>query len=60
MAESAEALRNILRTYAVSDIAVVPRDSLRASLYAMSTGASPELVLRDTVPNGLVFVPSPK
>lgn len=60
VAESAEALRNILRTYAVSDIAVAPRDSLRASLYAMSTGASPELVLRDTVPNGLVFVPSPK
>ena len=60
VAESADALRGILRAYPVSDIAVAPHDSLRASLYAMSTGASPELTLRDTVPNGLVFVPSPR
>ena len=57
-AESADALRGILKSYTVGAIAVAPRDSLRASLHRMSTGAAPELVLRDTLSNGLVFAPA--
>jgi hypothetical protein len=57
-AESATALRGILHVYPVTVIAVAPGDSLRASLRALSSGPSPELVLRDTVPNGLLLVPS--
>jgi hypothetical protein len=56
--ESARALRDIMHAYPVSVIAVAPGDSLRASLRALSSGPSPELVLRDTVPNGLLLVPS--
>lgn len=57
-AESADALRGILRRYPVATIAVAPRDSMRASLHRMSSGAAPELVLRDTLANGLVFTPA--
>jgi hypothetical protein len=56
--ESAAALRQILAAYRVAAIAVVG-DSLRAAAQTMAARQAPELVLRDSLPNGLVFAPAP-
>jgi hypothetical protein len=56
VAERATALRQILSAYHVDAILVLG-DSLRAAAQSMASGAAPELVLRDSLVNGLVFAP---
>ncbi len=60
VAESEAALRNILGAYHVSVVAVVAADSLLVAARQMASEASPELVLRDSLANGLVFTPVPQ
>lgn len=54
--ESETALRQILAAYRVDAVATIG-DSLRAAAQSMASRAAPELVLRDSLPNGLVFAP---
>ncbi len=56
--ESETALRQILAAYHVDAVAVVG-DSLRAAARSMASRQTPELVLRDSFANGLVFAPVP-
>jgi hypothetical protein len=53
----AAALRSILQSYRVGAVAAVSNESLAAAGRAMSAGQDPTLVLRDSVPNGLIFTP---
>jgi hypothetical protein len=55
--EARTALRGIMAAYHVDAVAVVAADSLRVAAESMASGRPPELVLRDTFPNGLVFTP---
>lgn len=56
--ETEIALRQILARYHVDAIAIMDaNDGLRAALQAMASGATPELVVRDSFPVGLVFAP---
>ena len=57
-AESADALRAILDVYHVDDVAVISLDSVRVALQDMASEAAPELVLADTLPNGMVYFPA--
>ena len=57
-AESAEALRAILGLYHVDDVAVVSLDSVRVALQNMANEATPELVLVDQLPNGMIYSPA--
>jgi hypothetical protein len=58
VSESVIALRRILAGYRVDAVAIndVP-DSLRAAVQIMVSGKTPELVVRDSFPFGLVFAP---
>jgi hypothetical protein len=57
--ETEHALRQILGAYHVDAVAIgAVGDSLRAAVASMASGASPELVVRDTFANGLVFAPA--
>ncbi len=56
-AEDAAALREILAAYPVAVIAV-SGDSLGVAARQMAASPRPELVLRDRLPNGLVYVPA--
>jgi len=59
VAESETALRQILAGYHVDAIAIgAAGDSLRAALRAMTSREVPELVVRDSFVNGLVFAPA--
>ncbi|HWH53041.1 MAG TPA: hypothetical protein VN651_15955 [Gemmatimonadaceae bacterium] len=55
--ESSAALRGILAAYHVDVIAVMPPDSLRAALQSMASGRSPELVLRDSMTDVVIYSP---
>jgi hypothetical protein len=54
--ESQTALRQILAAYHI-DAVVVVSDSVRVAAQTMASGSHPELVLRDSMPSGLVFAP---
>lgn len=54
-ATSAAALRDILRAYHVDAVAIVANDSLAAAARAMAESRPPQLVLRDSIPNGLIL-----
>lgn len=54
--ESQTALRQILAAYHI-DAVVVVSDSVRVAAQSMASGSHPELVLRDSMPSGLVFAP---
>ena len=54
--ESQTALRQILAAYHI-DAVVVVSDSVRVAAQSMASGSRPELVLRDSMPSGLVFAP---
>lgn len=56
--ESEAALRDILSAYRVDAVAVVAADSLGAAAQAMAARNPPELVLRASLANGLVFTPA--
>lgn len=56
VAETETALRQILAAYHVDAVATIA-DPLRAAAQSMASRATPELVLRDSLPNGLVFAP---
>lgn len=56
--ESAEDLRAILASYRVDAVAVMAPNSLRTALDSMAMERQPEMVLRDSVPNGLIYTPS--
>jgi hypothetical protein len=55
VASRAAALRSILQAYHVGAVAVVSNDSLAAAARRMAADQDPMLVLRDSVPNGLIF-----
>jgi hypothetical protein len=50
-----DALRSILRAYHVDAVAIVANDPLSAAARAMAEQRPPDLVLRDSIPNGLIF-----
>jgi hypothetical protein len=57
--ETERALRQILAAYHVDAVAIgAAGDSLRAAVQSMATGASPELIVRDSFANGFVFAPA--
>jgi hypothetical protein len=58
VSENEAVLRDVMSTYRVDAIAVVANDSLGAAAQAMATRNPPELVLRDTLANGLIFTPA--
>jgi hypothetical protein len=58
VSENEAVLRDILSAYRVDAVAVVGNDSLAAAAQAMAARNPPELVLRDTLANGLVFTPA--
>lgn len=58
VSESEAALRDILSAYRVDAVAVVGNDSVAVAAQAMASRNPPELVLRDTFANGLVFTPT--
>jgi hypothetical protein len=51
----ADALRSILRAYRVDAVAIVGNDALSATARSMAGQRPPELVLRDSIPKGLIF-----
>jgi hypothetical protein len=51
----ADALRSILRAYRVDAVAIVGNVALSAAALSMAGQRPPELVLRDSIPNGLIF-----
>jgi hypothetical protein len=57
VSESEAVLRDILSSYRVDAVAVVENDSLGAAALAMAARKPPELVLRDSLANGLIFTP---
>ena len=56
--ESAADLRAILASYHVDAVAVMAPNSLRTALDSMAGERQPEMVLRDSLPNGLIYTPS--
>lgn len=58
VAQDEASLREILSAYRVAAVAV-PADSLGAAAQRMAAAARPELLLRDRLANGLVYVPAP-
>jgi hypothetical protein len=58
VSENEAVLRDILSAYRVDAVAVVANDSLGVAAQAMAARTPPELVLRDTLANGLVFTPA--
>ena len=58
VSENEAVLRDVLSAYRVDAIAVVGNDSLGVAAQAMAARNPPELVLRDTLANGLVFTPA--
>ncbi|MDB4874729.1 MAG: hypothetical protein JWM41_1175 [Gemmatimonadetes bacterium] len=50
-----DALRSILRSYRVDAVAIVANDSLTSAARSMAGLHPPELVLRDSISNGLIF-----
>lgn len=56
LAEAETAVRQVLAAYHV-DVVVADGDPLRAAAQSMASRPAPELVLRDTLANGLVFAP---
>ena len=58
VASRVDALRSILRAYPVDAVAVMANDSVGAAARALSEGPAPELVFRDSIPNGVIFAPS--
>ncbi len=59
-AASSDAVRGILAAYHVDAVAVVAADSLSAAVMQMASHHPPELALRDSFPNGLIFSPVPR
>jgi hypothetical protein len=60
VASRMDALRSIIRSYPVDAVAVMANDSVSAAAIRLASGPAPELVLRDTIPNGLIFArPTP-
>lgn len=57
VASRTEALRSILQAYRIDAVAIVANDSLEQAARSMATAAAPTLVLRDSVPGGLLFTP---
>ena len=55
--ERADALRAILDLYHVDDVAAVAPDSVRVAMRAMASQSSPELVMVDTIANGVIYSP---
>ena len=53
-----DALRSILHAFPIDAVAVMANDSVSAAARTLAAGASPELVLRDSIPNGVIFAPS--
>jgi hypothetical protein len=60
VASRATALRSILQSYHVGAVAAVSNPSLADAARSMTTGQDPMLVLRDSVPRGLIFIPTTK
>jgi hypothetical protein len=60
VAARAATLRSILEAYPVDAVAVMANDSVSAAARALSQGSAPELVLRDSIPNGVIFAPTPR
>jgi hypothetical protein len=58
VSENEAVLRDVMSAYRVDAIAIVANDSRGAAAQAMATRHPPELVLRDTLANGLVFTPA--
>ena len=52
-------LRSILHAYPVDAVVVMANDSVSAAARTLASGPTPELVLRDSIPNGIVFARSP-
>ena len=59
VAARAAALRSILQAYPVDAVAVMSNDSVSAAARVLAQGPEPELVLRDSIPNGVIFARSP-
>ena len=55
VASRMDALRSIIRSYPVDAVMVMTNDSVSVAAIALASGTPPELVLRDTIPNGLIF-----
>jgi Dolichyl-phosphate-mannose-protein mannosyltransferase len=55
--ESRTMVREIVAAYDVSAVIVIADDSLRAALQSLSQRTPPELVLSDTIADGVVFTP---
>jgi hypothetical protein len=53
-----DVLRSILQAYRVDAVAIVANDSLEIAARQMTAGQAPSLMLRDSVPNGLIFLPT--
>jgi len=51
------ALQSILRTYRIDAVAIVANDSLERAARSMAAAPNPTLVLRDSVPGGLLLTP---
>ncbi|HVX37941.1 MAG TPA: hypothetical protein VHB25_00110 [Gemmatimonadaceae bacterium] len=55
VAANARVLRDILSAYHVDAVAIVANDSLAAAARTLTAARPPELVLRDSIPNGLIL-----
>jgi hypothetical protein len=51
-------LESILQAYPVDAVAVMANDSVSAAARALAQGPAPQLVLRDSIPNGVIFAPA--
>jgi hypothetical protein len=60
VASRAETLRSILQSYRVGVVAVALNETLDAAARSMTAGQDPTLVLRDSMPGGLIFLPTTK
>ncbi len=56
----ANALRSILQAYRVDAVAIVANDGLRDAARMLANHRPPELVLRDSILNGLIFSTTPR
>lgn len=59
VASRANVLRSILEAYPVDAVAVLANDSVSAAARVLAQGPAPALVLRDSIPNGVIFAPLP-
>lgn len=55
----ASVLRSILHAYPVDAVAVMANDAVDAAARTLAQGPAPSLVLRDSIPNGVIFSPAP-